>query len=73
MALAPTVIDCVAVAVCWGEPLSATATVNVEVPLALGVPEITPALEIVSPTGRVPDAIDQVYPGVPPVALSAAL
>ena len=42
-------------------------------PLAVGVPEITPPLESESPAGRLPDAMDQVYPGVPPVALNDAL
>jgi hypothetical protein len=46
---------------------------NVAVPFAVGVPEITPALDSVSPAGRLPDAIDQLYPGVPPLALSVAL
>ena len=53
-----TVIDSCADAVCNGEPLSFTATVNVAVPLAVGVPEITPPLDIVKPAGRLPDAID---------------
>jgi hypothetical protein len=34
--------------------------VKVELPLAVGVPEITPALERVSPAGRFPDATDHV-------------
>src|ERR1700685_1236623 len=37
---------------------------------AAGVPEIPPALESASPAGRLPDASDHVYPGVPPLALS---
>lgn len=53
-----TVIDSGADAVC--DPLSFTATVNVDVPVAVGVPEITPALDIVSPAGRLPEAIDHV-------------
>ena len=48
--------DCV----CTGDPLSVTAMVNVEVPLAVGEPEITPALESDSPAGKLPDAIDHV-------------
>jgi hypothetical protein len=47
--------------------------VKFEVPLAVDVPEITPALESVRPAGRLPDASDHAYPGVPPVALSVAL
>ena len=43
-----------------GDPLSFTATVNVEVPLAVGVPEIAPALDRVKPAGRLPEARDHV-------------
>ena len=61
-------------AVCAGDPLSCTRTVNVDVPLPAGVPEITPLLaDSVSPAGRLPDVTAHVYPGVPPVALSVAL
>jgi hypothetical protein len=42
------------------DPLSVTVTLKVEVPLAVGVPEITPALESVSPAGKLPGAMDQV-------------
>jgi hypothetical protein len=66
-----TVTDSCADAICAGDPASVTETVNVELPLAVGVPEITPALDSVSPAGRLPDAMDHVYPGVPPVTLSA--
>jgi hypothetical protein len=31
---------------------------NVAVPLAVGVPEIAPALESVNPAGSLPEAID---------------
>jgi len=55
-----TVIDSCADAVCTGDPLSFTETVNVAVPLAVGVPEITPALESDNPAGKLPDAIDHV-------------
>src|SRR5262245_38766261 len=60
------------VAVC--EPLRA-CTVKVHVPAApVGVPAITPGPAVsVSPGGRVPLAIDQVYGGVPPVADSPAV
>jgi hypothetical protein len=54
-AAADTVIDSCDDAVCAGDSLSFTATVNVEVPVAVGVPEITPALDIVNPAGRLPE------------------
>jgi hypothetical protein len=54
------VIDSWADAVCAGEELSVTATVKLEVPLAVGVPEITPALDRLSPVGRLPEATDHV-------------
>jgi hypothetical protein len=48
---------------------SFTCTVKVEVPVFVGVPEITPVeLAKVSPAGRLPDDTDQVYDGSPPVA-----
>jgi hypothetical protein len=50
-----------------------TATVKVAVPLAVGIPDITPLPESVRPAGRLPDASDHVYPGVPPDALSVVL
>jgi hypothetical protein len=65
-----TVIDSDTEAVCSGDPLSLTETVNVAFPAAVGVPEITPALESASPAGKLPDATVHVYPGVPPLALS---
>lgn len=68
-----TAIDSWAEAVCAGDALSFTATVNVAVPLAVGVPEIKPALVSVSPAGKLPEAIDQLYPGVPPLALNVTL
>jgi hypothetical protein len=67
-----TVIDSCAEAVCAGDALSVTVTVKVDVPVAVGVPEITPAFDIVNPAGRLP-LTDHVYPGVPPLALSVAL
>jgi hypothetical protein len=57
---AVTVIDSLADCVCSGDPLSFTATANVNVPLAVGVPEITPALESASPAGSFPEASDHV-------------
>ena len=53
-----TVTDSGADAVC--DAPSFTATVNVDVPLAVGVPEITPALDNVSPAGKLPEASDHV-------------
>jgi hypothetical protein len=47
--------------------------VKVDVPLPVGVPEITPAPDSVRPVGKLPDANDHVYPGVPPVALKDVL
>jgi hypothetical protein len=67
------VSDSCADAVCVGDALSVTETLNVAVPVLVGVPEITPPLESVSPAGRLPDASDHVYAGVPPVALNVVL
>jgi hypothetical protein len=53
---------------------SVTRTVKLLVPVAVGVPEITPVLAAsVNPEGRTPEASDQPYGGVPPVAASVAL
>src|SRR5271165_4368389 len=52
---------------------SATCTVKLAVPVAVGVPEISPEVERVSPTGRLPETTDQVYGGTPPEAASEAL
>jgi hypothetical protein len=53
-------IDIAADFVCTGEPLSFTVTVKLEVPVAVGVPEITPVDEArVKPAGRAPELIDQ--------------
>jgi len=46
-------------------------TVKLNVPVAVGVPEITPALLKLKPLGRLPLSIDQV--GAAPVALNVAL
>jgi hypothetical protein len=55
--------------VCAGFPASVTVAVKLDVPLAVGVPEIRPVLEDrLSPAGRLPDVTDQVYGVVPPVA-----
>lgn len=50
-------------------PESATRTVKLDVPRALGVPLITPAADKVRPAGRLPLATDQVYGATPPEAL----
>jgi hypothetical protein len=55
-----TAIDSCAEAVCAGDPLSLTPTVNVNDPVVVGVPVITPALDRLRPAGRLPEAIDQV-------------
>ena len=55
-----TVIDSFAEAVWAGDPLSFTVTLKLAVPLAVGVPEITPPLDSVNPAGKLPDAIDHV-------------
>jgi hypothetical protein len=68
-----TVIDSCAEALWAGDALSFTARVKVAVPFAVGVPEICPALDRLNPGGRFPDAIDHVYPGVPPLAPSVVL
>jgi hypothetical protein len=53
---------------------SLTCTVKLLVPVTVEVPEITPLLEeSASPLGRVPEEMDQVYGGVPPVAARVAL
>jgi hypothetical protein len=70
-ALGATAIESDAVADWLGLPLSTTLTEKLDVPLALGVPEITPADERLRPAGREPDAIDHWYPGVPPETCSA--
>jgi hypothetical protein len=55
-----TVSDSCAEAVAAGDSLSVTDTVKTDVPLVVGVPEITPALDNVNPAGRLPEAIDHV-------------
>ena len=55
-----TVIDSCADAVCAGDALSFTVTVKVDVPFAVGVPEITPPLDSDRPAGKLPDASDHV-------------
>ena len=49
--------------------MSATVTVKLDVPLEVGVPETVPVVAArVKPAGRLPEVIDHVYAGVPPVA-----
>jgi hypothetical protein len=56
-----TTIDIAADFVWTGLLLSLTATVNLNVPLAVGVPEIAPLLaDKLRPAGRLPERIDQV-------------
>ena len=47
---------------------SPTCTVKVDVPVAVGVPLITPSVDSDSPAGNEPDATDHEYGGVPPEA-----
>jgi hypothetical protein len=54
------------VAVCV--PLSAARTVKFAVPVVVGVPLNTPALDKLSPAGSAPAVTDHVYGGVPPLA-----
>jgi hypothetical protein len=57
--------------VCTGLPESVTLAVNLNVPAAVGVPEITPVLAMSDrPGGKEPEAIAQLYGGVPPLAVS---
>jgi hypothetical protein len=46
-------------AVWAGLLLSRTLAVKAEVPLAVGVPEITPAVDKAKPAGRLPEPTDQ--------------
>jgi hypothetical protein len=52
---------------CCGLELSVTRTVKVDVPAAVGVPEMTPRFKI-RPAGRLPATMLQVKGVVPPVA-----
>ena len=58
--------------VTWvGLLLSLTVVVNVEVPVDIGTPEMTPVeLERLNPEGSEPEAIAHLYISVPPVATS---
>jgi len=60
-AAAATVMEVAADWVCTGLLLSVTLTVKLEVPLPVGVPEMTPVDEDkLRPAGRLPEATDQV-------------
>jgi hypothetical protein len=55
-----TAIDSCTDAVCAGDAVSLTLTLKVALPVAVGVPDITPPLESVKPAGRLPEANDHV-------------
>jgi hypothetical protein len=60
-------------AVCGVAVESFTCTVKDELPVAVGAPEIFPlAAPKLSPAGKAPELIDQVYGAVPPVANTVA-
>ena len=61
-----------AVALCAGELVSVTFTVNEGVPAVVGVPLICPELPSVKPGGKEPELSDQLYGVVPPFAASEA-
>ena len=49
--------------------MSVTLTARLVTPVVVGVPEIVPVVAArVNPAGRLPDVIDHVYAGVPPLA-----
>lgn len=52
-----TVSDRPTVCVCTGDPLSLTTIEKLNVPAAVGDPEITPLLDICNPAGKPPEAI----------------
>jgi hypothetical protein len=53
---------------------SVTCTVKLLVPVAVGVPEITPVVGVsANPAGNVPERMDQVYGVVPPLAARVAV
>ncbi|MBB5342491.1 hypothetical protein HDF10_000441 [Edaphobacter lichenicola] len=58
---------------CAGELESVTVIVNEKLPLEVGVPEITPVEDRLSPEGNCPAVTLQVYAGVPPFAVNATL
>ncbi len=59
--------------VCAGLPASVTVAVKLKVPVAVGVPEMTPVAGArLSPAGRLP-VRDHVYGVVPPLACRVAV
>jgi hypothetical protein len=65
---APTVIVKLRLAVALAA--SVTVTVKLELPAAVGVPAIAPPAFIDNPFGRLPEVIEKLYGGVPPVAFT---
>jgi hypothetical protein len=59
--------------VCALDSESVTCTLNIDVPLELGVPEITPAWLRLKPEGNSPLKSDHVYGGAPPAACKFAV
>ena len=51
--------------------VSVTCATKLAVPSDVGLPEIDPAAESVSPAGKDPEVIDHVYGSVPPEAVNA--
>ncbi len=65
-----TTTEALAEAVCAGLPLSLAVAVKLDIPLAVGTPEIVPVDDAsVKPWGSFPEVIDHTYGVVPPVAL----
>lgn len=60
-------------AVCAGDSASVACTIKEKDPVALDLPEITPAVESNNPVGNVPLATVQLYGETPPVAASVWL
>jgi hypothetical protein len=56
---AATTIEAATDFVWAGLPLSVTVAVKLDVPLAVGVPEIAPLTDRLRPAGRLPEVIDQ--------------
>jgi hypothetical protein len=57
-------------AVAGGELESTTLSVKLNVPAAVGVPEMVPPEDSVRPAGRAPELMLQLYGVVPPLAAS---
>ena len=67
-----TVIEADVETDCAGLAESASEIVKLNVPLTVGIPEITPVdATRERPVGNCPDVIDHVYAGVPPLAPNA--